>query len=129
MAKYVSGKYFTGEPCKKGHVASRLVYNGQCVQCKKITDRKYNVIASKKYKLAINYGLVEEDVTAMSIAQHGMCAICQDLLAPKHGTQIDHCHKTGKVRGLLCNHCNRLLGSARDSVQILQAAILYLEVT
>jgi hypothetical protein len=61
--------------------------------------------------------------------QQGKCAICS---ATKSGVtrasrfHIDHCHTTGKVRGLLCAHCNRLLGSAYDKVEILESAIRYL---
>ena len=127
MPKYVPGKYYTGKPCKAGHLAERLIYNGQCVECKKLTDRKSNIKATKKYQLRAHYGLTEQDVGTLFTLQQGLCAICCRPLAPRHGTQIDHCHTTGKVRGLLCNHCNRLLGCAFDNIDILQNAIKYLE--
>lgn len=125
--KYFPGKYFTGEPCKNGHIAERLRYNGQCIECKKITDRGSNIKASRKYSLASNYNLTEDQVQEMHFNQKGLCWICENPLKPKQGTQIDHCHKSGKIRGLLCNHCNRLLGSAKDSIVILRNAIRYLE--
>lgn len=123
---YTPGKYFTGVPCKRGHVAERLQYNGQCVECKKQSDRKSNRIATKKYQLAVNYNLTVEDVERMHLKQAGLCAICGGKLKPRHGTQVDHCHETGKVRGLLCNHCNRLLGCARDNPRILENATNYI---
>ncbi|MCY1447865.1 Recombination endonuclease VII [compost metagenome] len=60
-------------------------------------------------------------------AQAGVCKICGRPDDTKRGMlQIDHCHTTGKVRGLLCHHCNILLGNARDDVAILEKAIAYL---
>lgn len=123
---YVPGKYFSGDPCPKGHVAERLVYNEQCVECKKLADRSSNVKASRKYKIATLYGLTEADVSTMKQRQNSKCAICGAALGFHQHTQLDHCHATGKVRGLLCNHCNRLLGCAKDRVDVLQSAIDYL---
>lgn len=58
-------------------------------------------------------------------AQGGRCAICGSMR--KYRLNVDHDHKTGEVRGLLCRLCNgRLLTAARDSVDILEAAIDYL---
>lgn len=59
--------------------------------------------------------------------QEGKCAICA-----RHETQfnrklaVDHCHATGKIRGLLCSACNRALGLFRDKISSLNAATLYL---
>lgn len=65
---------------------------------------------------------------AMLVAQKGVCRIC--LLPPKEGKSlnIDHCHKTGRVRGLLCHNCNLGLGLFRDNPTILATAIEYLGV-
>jgi hypothetical protein len=53
----------------------------------------------------------------------GRCAICEN---DEKDLVIDHDHKTGKVRGLLCRQCNSGLGMFGDSMDILKAAILYL---
>lgn len=59
--------------------------------------------------------------------QHGCCAICGKHQANLKCTLcVDHNHTTGKVRGLLCNSCNAILGMAHDDIQILQKAIEYL---
>ena len=127
--KYVPGKYFTGEPCKNGHVAERWNYNGLCVECKRETDRASNLKAGKKYRVKKEYGLTVEQVQKMSDMQEGKCAICSHVLGSTHQAQIDHCHTTGKVRGLLCINCNWMLGKSRDNPDLLRAAARYLERT
>lgn len=54
----------------------------------------------------------------------GACEICQE--PAREALQHDHHHDTGAFRGFLCGHCNRLLGHAQDSIEVLQAAIEYL---
>ena len=68
------------------------------------------------------YGLTPEDYKRLFETQKGLCAVCKDSEA----THIDHCHKTGRVRGLLCHQCNAGIGLLRDSVNTLQAAIDYI---
>lgn len=129
QSKYVSGKFFTGEPCKNGHVAERWKYNGMCVECKRESDKASNLKAGKRYRVKKEYGLTIEQVSEMSTAQNHSCAICDDPFNGTHHTQIDHCHTTGKVRGLLCINCNWLLGKSRDDPSLLRKAAEYLETT
>jgi Recombination endonuclease VII len=74
------------------------------------------------------YGVTGQQFLSMKEAQGNRCAICGNTPSGKE-LCIDHCHATGKVRGLLCNHCNVVLGMAEDSVQILTEAIAYLQRT
>lgn len=53
-----------------------------------------------------------------------MCAIC--AITTSDVLHVDHCHTTGKIRGLLCHQCNVLLGASKDSITTLQNAIKYL---
>lgn len=73
-----------------------------------------------------SYGISSDQFHKMLLAQCGRCEICgsdfQDLREP----HVDHCHLTGKVRGLLCFTCNSLLGFAKDQVSILKKAVVYL---
>lgn len=63
----------------------------------------------------------------MAADQNGECAICHRVPGPdERMLGVDHDHETGRVRGLLCNPCNLILGHARDDVTVLQAAIDYL---
>ena len=64
----------------------------------------------------------------MKRKQEGRCAICGEEPSTKRGLAIDHCHITGKVRGLLCHGCNIGIGSMKDSAVLLLKAIRYLEV-
>ncbi len=76
------------------------------------------------------YGLTEDSLLEMFASQENKCAICQAILEPyggPKGTHIDHCHSTGKVRGLLCPQCNHGLGKFRDSPEALRRAADYLE--
>lgn len=79
-----------------------------------------------KSKLFSKYGLTEAAYAALVESQGGKCAVCQDPLVSTRHTHVDHCHKTGVVRGILCHNCNRALGAARDSPVILRGLIAYL---
>lgn len=67
----------------------------------------------------------------MLVAQRGACAVCGSTLNSSRYTKlaVDHCHRTGKVRGLLCTNCNTMLGLAKDSPLRLRRAAEYLERT
>lgn len=81
------------------------------------------------------YGISQQDYSDMLAAQGGVCAICHQPPMQKggrHGTTllrlaVDHDHKTGEVRGLLCGRCNTGLGSFVDNSELLRAAIAYLD--
>lgn len=74
------------------------------------------------------YGLSSEDYANLLLAQGGQCAICHaDQPGGRHGWNVDHDHKTGRVRGLLCRACNMSLGGFKDDVEILLSAVRYLE--
>ena len=92
-------------------------------------------IIHKKEKLQKLYGLTIEQVEAMKVAQNNKCAICGNdfiALTPQHPRgktttcSVDHDHATGKVRELLCNHCNIGLGHFNDDPAIVQRAAAYL---
>ena len=80
--------------------------------------------------LSRHYNMTIYEYDEMLREQNGCCAICctQQPDRQKARFCVDHDHKTGKVRGLLCNKCNALLGHANDNVQILENAIFYIGV-
>ena len=78
-------------------------------------------------------GCSKDQYVAMLESQNGECAICGTTVGhrSKNGVDsrlaVDHDHKTGQIRGLLCNACNRGLGRFKDSPNLLRAALRYLE--
>jgi hypothetical protein len=78
---------------------------------------------TRHYHLKRRYGISEADVAAMIEAQGGVCGICEGPLDRPH---VDHDHKTGKVRGILCFNCNAGLGKFQDDIEIVSLAMEYL---
>lgn len=64
----------------------------------------------RKERLHKLYGLTPEDVASMIAAQNNRCAICGDIMRGPRNQHIDHDHRTGKIRGVLCCKCNTSLG-------------------
>jgi hypothetical protein len=73
------------------------------------------------------YGITSEQYNEMLKDQNNVCKICFSSCLTKRRLAVDHCHETGKVRGLLCAKCNSLLGQAGDKIEILEKAIKYLK--
>ncbi len=96
--------------------------------------RLANIPAMERRRdLKRRYGLTLEQHEVMIADHSGVCAICGEAeksFEPKTGTRknlaIDHCHTTGKIRGLLCWRCNGVLGKVEDSIPLLGKMIIYL---
>lgn len=82
---------------------------------------KARVNASRPHKSS-KYGISEEEYETLINKFNGKCHLCKK----KNATDIDHCHKTNKVRGVLCSGCNTSLGKLGDTVESLQKAVDYL---
>jgi Recombination endonuclease VII len=87
-------------------------------RCKKCISHN-----SRSGHRARRYGITPEQHQSMLDAQNGACAICKQALGSPY---VDHCHATGKVRGLLCMKCNTGIGMLADSAERLEAAAAYL---
>ena len=119
-----------------GKRAGHLV--AQCKLCRVETQKQYKRSDPTIYdrvewpaKLKRQYNITVDDYEHMLAMQNGGCAIC-GACTPGSRTKrfhVDHCHSTGRVRGLLCHLCNRMLGLSRDDTSILRAAAAYLERT
>ncbi len=93
----------------------------KCKDCERVIRKQYykpHEYARRKFKLS------EEDYNTLINRSQGLCEVCN---TPMTKRCIDHDHKTGKVRGVLCNNCNTSLGLLNDSVETLNKLIQYLE--
>jgi len=89
--------------------------------------RKLNPIAYKNVELKRDYGITIDDYDNMVKKQQNRCAICNSHQSElKQTLHVDHCHSTGKVRGLLCKKCNSAIGLFEDSQDRLKRAIEYI---
>jgi hypothetical protein len=110
-----------GEPIEKKEYRARWK--------KEYNSRPARQAKLYSYSLA-RYGLTSEDYERMLKDQGFRCKICPAAhdLSKKHcRLYVDHCHTTGKVRGLLCQKCNSLIGFAREDAEVLSGAIAYLK--
>lgn len=97
---------------------------GVAEQCKPCRNAKM---------IAERYGISIEERDKLIKKQSNLCAICGNSETVTHQSgqvrdlSIDHCHTTGKIRGLLCGSCNNGLGRFKDSIENLERAIKYLK--
>lgn len=81
---------------------------------------------TRSQHLKRKYNITLEEYDVMFEQQGKVCALCNQVNQSKYW-HLDHDHLTGKVRGILCHHCNLILGNARDNIETLKLAIGYLE--
>lgn len=98
----------------------------------RIRHRKWRLAHPRKrldHRLRWCYGITLKEFSNMKRRQNDVCASCRDPFIRgnrKRGPHVDHCHKTGKVRGILCQRCNLGLGNFLDSPLRLRQALAYL---
>ena len=96
--------------------------------CETCRDRKRLTPTKRLEKRCRVYGITSEDYAAMYELQGGLCAICKSGPTGRWDSlDIDHCHSTGAVRGLLCHQCNKGIGCLGDDIGRLLSAIAYLK--
>lgn len=106
-----------------------------CQSCSNAYERerwaRLSLADKKTRHLKSKYGLDYEWFTRTLKDQNTSCKICGvGLVLDANSSNracVDHSHNTGKVRGILCNHCNRAIGLLKDDVEILRNALSYLE--
>lgn len=89
-------------------------------------QRRYRSHAAKWkwYSVKHKYGITRDEYMAMEQKQDGLCAACG--LPPHDGQlRIDHCHDTGRVRGLLCHQCNAALGLLKEDPARIEGLAAY----
>lgn len=96
------------------------------------TKRKWRNRNPEKHRALVRkslYGIGPEEFNILYLNQNGRCAICVKKIldgSGRNGLVVDHCHRTGRVRGLLCAACNRGLGAFMDEPNRLCSAAVYL---
>lgn len=125
------GKYGRKAHCRKCLNAS--VKKHRETHPRKIYSYPYNKeqgrVSARLSDMKTKYGISPEIYASILEEQGGVCAICKQVRHACSGAWplvIDHDHKTGKVRGLLCNLCNQALGRFHDDPEILARALDYL---
>lgn len=115
------------------HAGCRDGFRRECKACmakyQKTQRAEYRGEASRRYSLKKNFGITPEQYDQMLAEQDGKCAICKSddpIRTASRFFSIDHDHKTGAVRGLLCSPCNSGIGMLKDDPEILLSAINYL---
>ena len=113
------------------HTKKGWRYNSECKDCTKIYSKAYREKDARRFydkanarQIKYRYGITIEERDNIVETQNGLCAICDIDISNK--PYIDHCHDTGKVRGMLCMNCNAGLGAFKDSPEIFQKALDYL---
>lgn len=91
-------------------------------------NEEYKKQYDRERRLTTKYNLTTSQWKQLFINQGSCCAICEtDKPESRNGWHTDHDHKTGKVRGILCHHCNSLLGYSKENLYTLEEAIRYLK--
>ncbi len=130
---------------KKGFCLDRSTKDGRHTQCKSCRTEYNKSPAARASKasydktekgksnyirrdLKRNYGMTLEQFNNLLWDQGTGCAVCGSKDPKGQGRfHVDHCHTTGRVRGLLCHHCNLGIGNLKDSIEILDKAKAYLQ--
>lgn len=110
--------------CKKCRINEAHVYYKANEKRQKINHREWYKAKGRHKVLKREYGLSKKQYDDMFEAQKGLCAICFSL--SNIDLSVDHDHKTGVIRKLLCSDCNSGLGRFKDNPKFLHSAITYL---
>lgn len=131
---------------RRNEKTGTIIYSPKCKPCNNIiTKRKYHELSDeqklkrrnrnkekfdkkwhKNWKLENKYGFNINDFNLMCKKQKNKCYICSKSFNNHRKIQVDHNHKTGKLRKLLCRHCNTALGFVEENTNILYKMIEYL---
>ena len=118
------------------HVSCKDGLQKRCKPCSKAANKKSKQRLGQEHldrqqhqiQLRRRYNMTIEQYDELYKKQDGKCAICHtDTCSTGRRLSVDHCHTTGKIRGLLCAHCNTALGKFNDDIERIQRAINYLQ--
>lgn len=108
----------------------KICYNCQNKRLKVYREKNRDRIKNNSYKYNIKsrYNLSMNEYENMKKSQNNLCKICngKNKKTTRDRLCIDHCHKTGKIRGLICDSCNNGIARFNEDISILKNAIKYL---
>ena len=111
-------------------------YRNECKLCfrfraktnRKLKGRSETPEQNRKWNLKSKYNISPEEYNLLLNKQNQVCAICHNMCITGRKLAVDHNHKTGKIRGLLCSECNNGIGKLKDDPELLKRAIVYLNI-
>lgn len=117
--------------CCRRKKAENYQKNPEIMKKRQKEYTKAKPITVRANYLKNKFGITIEEYEKMLKKQNGACAICKKpettiCKGTLRRLSVDHCHKTGRIRGLLCNRCNTSLGRINEDIDILKASIVYL---
>ncbi len=142
FARTITCKYHAGQKRRK---KKRRIAAGLCYKCSKDVPavngtqlcarhlnqarKLYNPKYAREWHLKNEFGITQSDFNRMLRLQGNRCAVCRSANPGGRSNQfhVDHNHKTGRIRALLCQRCNAALGQAREDPKILRALAAYKE--
>lgn len=139
-----STEFYKNPKLRRGHNAmckccwdekSRLYRRNnwpKCYQTRlkyKARNREKVAALARKSSLKVRYGITPEQYGCLLSKQNGLCAICgkPERLSKGRNLCVDHCHKTGVIRGLLCDRCNVGIGAFGDDPELILKAAQFIE--
>jgi hypothetical protein len=122
-------EFFPFQDTKKLYRRSkcRKCFNKEREKRRKLEPKEKRAIRFRKKSIKRLYGITIEDYNKMLLEQNNKCKICNKPDVQNKQLSIDHCHFTGKVRGLLCTRCNTTIGLFEDDIDLMMKAINYLK--
>ena len=130
--------------CKEIHPIARFYFNERlqrydswCRTCHSAQSRiarrtNYTRERGRMENLKYNYGITVQQYEEMFVAQGGVCLVCGQPETVLNGhtkevqsLHVDHCHKTGRVRGLLCQACNTAFGAMKEDPERIRLLLAY----
>lgn len=125
-AKTGNTTFISENPCPKGHFL-KYINSNNCVECDKLKTKERKDSQKTKWRRMYKlYGITKDEYNNLITNQENKCLICNKNFTEKN-VHVDHCHTTGKIRGLLCSKCNQGIGLFNESIDLIKKAIIYLE--
>lgn len=113
--------------CKKVKTASKFYQHPTTPSGLHSRCKRCSIEGAREQQVLKTYGLTMVQYQNYFDAARGVCGLCGKTPIRSSNLELDHCHKTGKVRGVLCGSCNKGLGFLQDNPDLLRRAAIWIE--